>query len=82
MQYEWDDAKAAENLRKHDVDFTDAATAIEDPNRIEEVDTRFEYGEERLQIIGLARSRVLVVIATRRDDDTCRIISARKADTT
>ena len=47
MQYEWDNGKAAENLRKHGVDFADAIAAVEDPNRLEEIDTRFEYSEER-----------------------------------
>jgi uncharacterized DUF497 family protein len=36
VQYEWDDAKAALNLRKHGVDFTDAIAALEDEHRLEE----------------------------------------------
>lgn len=79
MQYEWDNGKAAENLRKHGVEFMDAIAAIEDTHRQEDVDTRFEYGEERIQIIGMARRGVLFVIVTLRDKDVCRIISARKA---
>lgn len=54
-------------------------TALEDPNRLEEVDTRFEYGEERMRVIGMAFGGVLFVVTTRRDDKTCRIISARRA---
>ena len=79
MQYEWDNGKAADNLRKHGVDFADAIAALEDANRLEEIDTRFEYGEERIQVIGVGRGRVLFVIVTARDENTCRIISARKA---
>ena len=79
MRYEWDNGKAAENLRKHGVDFVDAIAALEDPNRLEEIDTQFEYGEERVQVIGMARGDVLFVIVTLRDEDGCRIISARKA---
>ena len=79
MQYEWDNGKAAENLRKHGVDFTDAITALEDTNRLEDIDTRSEYGEERIQVIGMARGDVLFVIATARDENICRIISARRA---
>jgi uncharacterized DUF497 family protein len=79
VRYEWDKGKAAENLRKHSVDFPDAIAALEDTNRLEELDTRFEYGEERLQVIGVARGDVLFVIVTLRDEDICRIISARKA---
>jgi uncharacterized protein len=79
VQYEWDNRKAADNLRKHGVDFADAIAALEDPNRLEGIDTRFAYGEERMQVIGMAHRGVLFVVVTVRDDDICRIISARKA---
>ncbi len=79
MRYEWDNGKAAENLRKHGVDFTDAVAALEDRNHLEDIDTRFEYGEERVQVIGMAGGDVLFVIVTLRDEDSCKIISARKA---
>ncbi|MGQ0684455.1 BrnT family toxin [Bradyrhizobium sp.] len=42
-------------------------------------DARFVYGEERMQVIGMAHRDVLFVVVTVRDDDICRIISARKA---
>ena len=57
MQY--GNGKAAENLRKHGVDFADAIAALEDPNRWEEIVPRFEYGEERIQTVGLAYGDVL-----------------------
>jgi uncharacterized DUF497 family protein len=79
VQYEWDNDKAADNLGKHGVDFFDAIAALEDPNRLEEIDTRFVYGEERVRIIGMARGDILLVIVTVRDEDVLRIISARKA---
>jgi uncharacterized DUF497 family protein len=79
VRYEWDNAKAALNLRKHGVDFLDAIEAVEDPNRVEEVDVQFAYGEERIQVIGMADDGVLFVIITLRGEDTCRIVSARKA---
>jgi uncharacterized DUF497 family protein len=40
VQYEWDNGKAADNLIKHGVDFADAIAALEDPNRLEEIDMR------------------------------------------
>lgn len=79
MNYEWDPAKAAENRRKHGVDFPDAIPALEDPRRLEYIDDRFDYGEERTQVIGMAIGRVLFVVTTSRGDETCRIISARRA---
>jgi uncharacterized protein len=79
VHYEWDNGKVAVNLRKHGVDFADAITALEDTNRVEEIDVRFVYSEERIQVIRMAHGKVLFVVVTRAGDDTCRIISARKA---
>jgi uncharacterized protein len=79
MDYEWDAAKAAENLRRHGIDFTDSIPALEDPYRLEEIDSRFEYGEERIRIIGMADGNILFVVTTLRGERTCRIISARRA---
>ncbi len=79
MQYEWDAAKAARNRLRHGIDFADSISAIEDPNRIEGADSRFDYSEERTQIIGMALGDVLFVITTDRGEDRCRIISARRA---
>jgi uncharacterized DUF497 family protein len=61
------------------VDFVDAIGALEDPDRIQQVDDRFDDGEDRMRVIGMASSRILFVVATLRDHATCRIISARRA---
>ena len=79
VQYEWDKGKAANNILKHGVDFMDAIETLEDPNRLEEIDTRFPYDEERIQVIGKARGRLLFTVVTFRGERICRIISARKA---
>ena len=79
MQYEWDNNKAAANQRKHGVDFLDAIAALEDPNRLEDIDTQVEYGEERIHVIGMAHGSILFVVVTLRTENICRIISARKA---
>ena len=79
VRYEWDKAKAASNLQLHGVDFRDAIDALEDPDRIEDADDRFDYGEERDLVIGMSSGGILFVVATYRDEDTRRIISARKA---
>jgi len=36
--YEWDPAKAESNLKKHGVDFADAALSLEDENALVEPD--------------------------------------------
>jgi uncharacterized protein len=79
VRYEWDRAKAAANLRRHGIDFPDAIAALEDPDRIEAADDRFDYDEERDVVIGMARGGVLFVVTTFRGEETRRIISARKA---
>ena len=76
--YECDEEKRRSNLAKHGVDFQDAVRVFQDPARIERLDDRFEYGEERLQIIGRVQDQVPFVACTE-GPDTCRIISARKA---
>ena len=62
MDYEWDEAKAASNLAKHGVSFTAAARALEDPHKIELIDDRFDYGEERIQSLCMDRGEVLFVV--------------------
>ncbi|MCK6453644.1 MAG: BrnT family toxin [Alphaproteobacteria bacterium] len=79
MRYEWDKGKAALNRRKHGVDFPDAIAALEDPHRLEDIDPGVEHGEERIRIVGTTAGIVLSIVVTLRDEDRCRIISARKA---
>ncbi len=80
MIYTWDENKRAINISKHGIDFIDAAEIFEDANRIETIDERQDYGEERLQTIGYAMPGLLFVVYTYRDGKTKRrLISARKA---
>jgi uncharacterized protein len=76
-RFEWDDAKAQLNLRKHGVDFEDACLAIDDPNALIEADD--EPDEERWQTIGLSFDQILFVVWTERHGNIIRIISAREA---
>ena len=74
---EWDSQKAAANLKKHGVDFADAATVLHDEQAIT---IRGDEGnEERYVTIGMdALGSVLVVVYAWRGDRP-RLISARKA---
>ncbi len=79
VEYEWDTTKAAENLRRHGVDFVEAIAALEDPHRFETMDTRSVYSEERMQVLGMSADGILFVIPTMRGNERCRIISTRRA---
>ena len=76
--FEWDDDKAAANLRKHGIDFFDACGAFEDAFYVEDIDDRMDYGEERIQLIGRVGDELIVVIYVERGK-RIRIISARPA---
>jgi uncharacterized protein len=79
VQYAWNEAKAATNLAKHGISFTAAARALEDPRKVEIIDDRFDYGEERIQNLCRYQQEILFVVTSMQDEDVCRIISARKA---
>jgi uncharacterized protein len=76
--FEWHDDKARQNFLKHGVTFDEAKAVFSDPFSFTRYDDRFDYGEDRLVIIGMSAARVLYVVAVERDGPI-RIISARKA---
>ena len=78
-RYEWDEEKAAANFAKHGVRFEDACEVFRDPFAIEMFDDRFDYGEDRYAIIGIAKGRMLFVAYSMRIE-VIRIISARGAE--
>ncbi len=90
--FEWDDDKAASNLRKHGVTFDDAAAVLADPMadryHVETYDDAHSLDEDRQITVGshpFDRSIVLIVSWTDRSDDDgplTRIISARRANQT
>ena len=81
LRFEWNSAKAASNLRKHDVSFETAARVFSDPQALLDLE-KIEDGEERWRAIGtVAGHLVLVVVHTVREEDegeAIRIISARR----
>lgn len=80
--FEWDEAKAKSNERKHGVRFENAIRVFADPYAVTELD-RVEDDELRWQTIGVAGGIALLLVAhTLQDegaDEIIRIISARKA---
>jgi uncharacterized protein len=75
--FEWDDAKAEANMRKHGVSFDEAATAFEDPNHLI-VDDGSGDGETYWLVGFSIAGRLLTVVHVERGRRE-RIISARRA---
>ena len=74
----WDVTKATANIRNHGVEFSHAATVLDDPMAVTLEDTR--HGEQRFVTVGSdLLGRVLVVVYTYSGEDEIRLISARKA---
>lgn len=79
MKVEWDPEKAAANLRKHGIDFADAAVALEDFNALTIEDE--SHDEQRFKTVALGPNlSVLLIVHAPQGAETVRIISARKAD--
>lgn len=79
MDIEWDQQKAAANLKKHGVSFEEAATALLDTLALAQEDDTAR-GESRWILLGMSdRLRLLTVVYTLRSGDRIRLISARKA---
>lgn len=81
LEFEWDEIKAARNLKKHGVDFQEAQTAFDDPHAYIFDDDDHSDNEPRELLIGYSqRNRLLIVAFVQRFYNLVRIISARLAD--
>jgi uncharacterized DUF497 family protein len=82
MRYEWDDAKAERNERKHGITFEVAILVFDDPNCALFVE-RVQDGEERWHAIGSVMGAVILTVVhtyyAEATGETIRIISARNA---
>ncbi len=78
MRVVWHIKKAAANIRKHGVEFSHAATVLDDPQAVTVEDRR--HKEQRFATVGAdLLGRVLVVVYAYAGEDEIRLISARKA---
>jgi uncharacterized protein len=84
IKFAWNPTKAAANKRKHHVSFSEAQTVFYDEEALLLDDPDHSTNEDRFVLLGLsANLRVLLVVHSYRgEDETIRIISARKANTT
>ena len=82
MDFEWDSAKAAANVRKHGVSFEEAVSALRDDLAATARDLEHSVAESRFLTFGIsAHGRLLAVSHTERGNKI-RIISARLATRT
>ncbi len=79
MKFDWDEDKRKANIEKHGIDFADIPELFDGPMLID-LDTRHDYGEDRWIGLGVLHVLVTVVIYVEwEDEETIRIISARRA---
>jgi uncharacterized DUF497 family protein len=78
MEFEWDPNKAAENLRKHQVSFTEAATVLGDFLGTTVPDPDHSGDELRYITVGSSNRGRLPMVAHAERQQRIRIVSARK----
>ena len=79
MNYTWDEEKNRRNIRLHGVGFADAIQIFEG-STLEQVDDRFDYGEQRVYAIGVVNGLEITVIYCDEGEDERRIISAWRSE--
>ena len=79
MIVEWDDRKAAANVRKHGISFDEAVTAFENPLSVTYRDPDHSEDEFRFLTFGLSSSGRILVVAHADREEAIRLISARPA---
>jgi uncharacterized protein len=83
MEFEWDEAKNRQNIRKHGFDFVDAEELFMGPLPfLAAPDEQEQEREERWRWrgVGMIHGRVVVAIFTERRANVIRFISLRKAN--
>ena len=62
-RFEWDAAKARENLRKHELSFEEAQTVFGDDQALLSGDPDHSEGEDRFLLLGMSATlRILTVV--------------------
>ena len=81
IKFEWDESKAAANLKKHQVSFEEAKSVFFDDFGVQFFDEDHSSGEDRFLMLGRsAEAKLLIVCHCEREQGAVvRIISARKA---
>ncbi len=81
ITFEWDAKKNSSNQKKHGISFEEAKTIFTDQFARMIADPEHSEKEDRFILLGTSlHARLLVVCHCIRQNDSIRIISARKAD--
>ena len=78
VNFVWDERKSMSNLRKHGVDFNDAARAWHDPDRLDFFGENHST-ELRRTFLGAVAGLVLLMVEAKTEKNDLRITSARRA---
>ena len=81
IKFEWDEPKAAANLKMHQVSFEEAKSVFYDEFGVQFFDEDNSLEEERFLMLGISSEAKLLIVChcEREDGEVIRIISARKA---
>jgi len=67
MEFEWDEEKERQNVKKHKVSFMEAVDTFFDPKGIQLIDESHSSDEKRFYWVGISKSgKVLTTYFTRR----------------
>ena len=79
LEFEWDDNKEQENIKKHKLDFRITRFVFYDYDRIEYYDEENSIEEDRYVVIGKGLYEELLFVVYTMRDNKYRLISARQA---
>jgi uncharacterized DUF497 family protein len=81
IDFEWEAAKAAANLKKHGVSFEEARSVFYDDFAVQFFDDEYSGTEDRFLLLGMSTSARLLLVChcERKAGSVIRIISARRA---
>ncbi len=81
IKFEWDKTKNILNIKKHGIDFNEAATVFLDDEALLIEDKKHSGEEDRFVLLGFSQKANLLIVCHcyRTNDEVIRIISARKA---
>ena len=78
FKFDWNEQKAASNLAKHKVSFTEAASVFYDVQAVTYPDGEHSLGEPRFLTFGLSDKQRVLVVSHVETGGGIRIISARR----